>query len=131
MKLSEQFQRDINRVLDPDRNSRKRGLQKLHETLPWERKEEVLELIESQLFLVLISLVDDSVEKCREYSLKIIKSFLLNLKNRSISQELLFQLTFKLCSRVDDFPFPETAEELRLIIAVILLLIVDREKNAV
>lgn len=35
--LRKTFSRDINRTNDSDRNTRKRGLQKLLEDLPWQR----------------------------------------------------------------------------------------------
>lgn len=122
-----QFQREINRVLDADRNARKRGLQKLFESIPWEKRDvrpQLLGFLQTNLIETVLTTVDDQVEKCREFSLKIIKVYCTIWEN--IDEELLSSLIFRLCDRLNDHPFPESAEELRLLILEVLSLCVNK-----
>lgn len=79
------YQRELNRLLDTDRNIRKRGIIKLFDDLPWnllnndsEERSEILafeeflitNFIDNQLLINII--VNDTVEKCREVALKIL-----------------------------------------------------------
>jgi hypothetical protein len=56
--LLQKFQRDINRMSDSDRNTRKRGLQKLLEELPWnsnKQKKALESLLSTHILVPLIA----------------------------------------------------------------------------
>lgn len=121
------FQRDLNRIIDSDRNTRKRGLQKLLDDVPWtnisklstESKETFYTFVKSTLLKLLLSTIADPVEKCREITLAILQKVFSTIDIEQI--ECLPDLVKKLCKRVGENPFPETAEELRLQVLDILL----------
>lgn len=127
----QKFRRDLNRVLDSDRATRKRGLQKLLEALPWssEKEQYFLKklLIEHLLDIVLVA-VSDSVEKCREISLQLLKKIF------EVCTDIDFQHTEKTIqvasARINDVPFPEVAEELRLQVVELLSLIMKHPSCA-
>lgn len=128
MSLELQFQRDLNRVLDSDRNTRKKGLQNILESLPWTSKknrEGLLNYLFQSVLKVILPCISDAVEKCREFSLKILKQ--LTLIWKQVDYELLVELTNKLTERVNDLPFPEQAEELRLLIAELFFKLVEKD----
>ncbi|RYG99401.1 hypothetical protein EON65_50305, partial [archaeon] len=117
MTIESDFIRDINRAKDADRNSRKRGLQKLCETLPWDDKKQRVELqafIQTHLYPIVQMAVADSVEKCREFALKM--THLILKVWTAIPIPTLSDLTTSLVSRINDHPFPEPAEELRQLV---------------
>lgn len=104
------FQRDINRLTDSDRSSRKRGLQNLVDTLPWNRKTDIEQFLLLNLQTI-ISLIADPVEKCRELSIKIfIKIFDNNIVLTSIQLQNIIEAV---CQRINKIPFPEPSEEIR------------------
>jgi len=118
------FQRDLNRISDPDRMTRKRGLQKLLDDLPWgkrSQRDELNDFIKYHLLPVIITHISDTVEKCREVSVEIIKKCLE--KCDSIDIHHLGQMIEQLCSRVNEVPFPEASEEIRLQVLEIVLMI--------
>lgn len=164
--LLQSFTRDLNRIVDADRNSRKRGLQKLLEELPWpssvsgasskalvsssktkkvssttKKKTDDKDLIsiadkgkedskstegkkkkhnhaalnrflEVNLLPLILPIVSDSVEKCREYSLQIIKKSLEVITDYPLA--LADTLVHAISRRIGENPIPEPAEELRL-----------------
>eukprot|EP01040_Poterioochromonas_malhamensis_P023659 gene23659-29070_t len=132
MSLEAQYQREVNRALDADRNTRKKGLQKLLESLPWDKKStkaELIKFVEDHLLKLCIAGIADQVEKCREYSLKILKSYFGLLSKKSpIAPDVLQSLLQALYARVNDNPFPETAEELRLLVLELLVIVFHRIK---
>ena len=79
LSIEAQFQRDLNRCHDSDRTTRKKGLEKLLESLPWEKKsttrKELLTFLFHQFSLVLsliplknvVSIVCASSNKLLEY----------------------------------------------------------------
>ena len=98
----QKYQRDINRIFDSDRNTRKRGLQKLLEDLPWSDTTylvDLQELCKSRLFPQVLLLTSDSVEKCRELSLNILKKILSLFDSYADFAE---DIIASLCSRVSD-----------------------------
>jgi hypothetical protein len=111
------FQRDLNRVADIDRNTRRRGLQKLLDDLPWDLPRESAKtlalngFLNSALLPTILKTLPDSVEKCRELALKILQRI---VKRGDLFEENSSSITQALCSRISDIPFPEPAEELRL-----------------
>ena len=116
------FQRDLNRVSDSDRNTRKRGLQNLLDTLPWndknnQTKNHLNTFVNKSLIEVLIITLTDSTEKCRELVLKIIQKIFESKISINSYHEKIIRV---LCSRIDDAPFIEPSEELRLIILQLL-----------
>ena len=109
------FQRDINRLSDTDRNSRKRGLQNLLEELPWTKKvnqDFMIQLFDRDMFHLILARVADPVEKCRELSLKILAKAIYSFP--SIADEIRTDILLTLCNRLDEVPYPEPTEELRL-----------------
>jgi hypothetical protein len=60
--LLQKLQRDINRLVDNDRTSRKRGLQKLLEDIPWDttnkaQKKAIGRLIQDKLMMSFINII--------------------------------------------------------------------------
>ena len=90
--LLSKFQRQINRISDSDKATRKMGLKKLNDELPFTSKKErknLQEVILEHLMKPLLYGISDSVEKCREYSLTIIsKSIDGNALNLAIIEAL-------------------------------------------
>lgn len=115
------FQRDLNRILEQDKNTRKRGLQNLLDTLPWDKKktrEHLSAFVSNHLLERIIITLCDTVEKCRELSLKIIqKSLELQLMSPTSNHE---KLLLTLCARVAEIPYPEITEELRYLVTDII-----------
>ena len=123
-KLLTTFQRELNRATDSDRNTRKRGLQKLLEDVPWPKKsqrEDLKVFVYQHLWKVIVPIVSDDVEKCRELSLQILKRCLE--KCDDISIDLLQEIVVRLCARIGELPFPEPAEEIRLLVVELMLMI--------
>lgn len=111
------FQREINRISDSDRNTRKSGLKKLLENLPWnttntEEAEALRLTCKEVIFEPLLTTLVDPVEKCRECSLGLLTK-IVHLFRTDLDFQSLSTLASILCSRVNDTPFPETSEELR------------------
>lgn len=126
------LQRDINRMTDSDRNTRKRGLQKLLDDIPWNPKSaeqvEVLHTFLSDVLLApAVAVISDPVEKCRELALKILMKIVscnLNIEGSNIAAVINV-----LCGRVNDLPFPEPAEELRLMVLEVLFSLLRKACN--
>jgi hypothetical protein len=135
--LQVHFQREINRCADSDRNTRKRGLQKLLEDIPWaasdgpkssdESRRALGGFLRSSVLDLAIRSLSDAVEKCRECSLKIIVNTLTNTCSITTTQTesggpigyvdaFAVSLARSLSDRLGDLPFPETVEELRLLV---------------
>lgn len=135
--LQTKFQRDFNRISDTDRNTRKRGLQKLIDELPWSttnkmQKKALANLISAQLLNPLITIVSDQVEKCRELSLTLILKTLELCNSGSalkiLTREVFINIIQCLCSRIGDYPFLETSEELRLQIVDLILVVLKHQQ---
>eukprot|EP00600_Ochromonadales_sp_CCMP1393_P002334 CAMPEP_0174981508 /NCGR_PEP_ID=MMETSP0004_2-20121128/15932_1 /TAXON_ID=420556 /ORGANISM="Ochromonas sp., Strain CCMP1393" /LENGTH=1148 /DNA_ID=CAMNT_0016233267 /DNA_START=13 /DNA_END=3459 /DNA_ORIENTATION=- len=136
--LESKFQRDLNRTCDEDRNTRKRGLQKLLEDVPWAKKsqrEDLKAFVSRSVWKAMIPRISDPVEKCRELALQILKRCLE--KCTDLSFDYLHELTVNLCARISEVPFPEPAEEIRLLVLEVLLMVkqhitlVDMARNAI
>ena len=122
--LLNSFQRDLNRATDSDRSTRKRGLQKLLEDVPWSKKsqrEKLKVFVSNNLLKVLFATIADEVEKCRELTMQILKRCLE--KCDDISAKHLHELVVLLCARIGEVPFAEPAEEIRLLVVEVLLMI--------
>ena len=119
MTLLARFQREVNRLVDQDRGTRKRGLLKLLEDLPWETelqedREQLTNFLKAVIPTVSV-LVSDPIEKCRELSLR----FLLKTCAIIDPLHMLNTVSQPLCGRVNDVPFLEPAEEIRLLILTV------------
>jgi dynein assembly factor 5 len=115
--LLQKYQRDINRMSENDRNTRKRGLQKLLEDLPWrnnKQKKGLEKLICNCILAPILVGISDPVEKCRELSLSLLASSFTVLQSNSLNDEMIMNIVRSLCQRINDLPFAETSEELRL-----------------
>ena len=124
--LQQRHQREINRISDSDRNTRKRGLQKLLETLPWSSSTErdaLSVLCLQTLFPPMLQGVSDQVEKCRELSLALLTNTVKLCAPLELSKAV--ELVNILCTRVNDTPFPETGEEIRLQVLDLLYLLLS------
>ena len=108
------FQREINRISDSDRNTRKSGLKKLTENLPWsctapDEVESLRQTCTEVIFEPLLHTLIDQVEKCRELSIVLLTK-IVNLYHNQLSYEMISKLVNVLCSRVNDTPFPEKGD---------------------
>ena len=123
--IATQFQRDLNRTLDNDRNTRKRGLQKLLDDLPWASKSQRKDLVDfvlNSVFNSLLVTLSDQVEKCRELTLSLFRK-LIDVAGVAVGLDKTHTLVIKLCDRINETPFQEPAEELRLQVVDMLLLV--------
>ena len=121
--LLQKFQRDINRMSDSDRMTRKRGLQKLLDDLPWKsgkQRVELEKLIAKNILLPLIEGLSDPVEKCRELSISLLASSLTVMRSGLLNSEVMLKMIRSLCDRLNDVPSKEASEELRLQILELL-----------
>ena len=119
--LLAKHQRDINRVNDSDKATRKRGLEKLLSDLPWEKKSTKKAfgvVFHENLLVPLLVTLDDAVEKCRDVSLKLIRQALSTFP--TVKEEAVTQIVEGLCARVGEVPFTEPTEELRLTVLEVL-----------
>ena len=115
--LLSKHQRDINRLSDEDKATRKRGLEKLLSDLPWEKKSLKKSfgiIFHKNLLKSLLGSLKDPVEKCRDYALKIIGQAIATFP--SLDSNGIIDIVNALCARVGESPFPEPTEELRLTI---------------
>ena len=118
--LEVKFQRDLNRIIDSDRSTRKRGLQKILDDVPWDsgiRPDEFTTFINETLLKLLMTTISDPIEKCRELTLLILQKIFSGEK--LLCCENVHDLIRKLCQRIGENPFPEPAEELRLLLVEI------------
>jgi len=124
--MQQLFQRDVNRLYDAaDRNTRKRGLTKLIDELPWDDKKKdqrsALRLLITNLIITpSLALIADPTEKVRELALKLIN---LCIKELKLKGDLVSTIVNSLCARIgggsglsDQSGFAEVSEELRLVV---------------
>lgn len=115
--LTLKFQREINRICDSDRNTRKSGLKNLLEKLPWscsdvEEVQSLRNTCKEALFAPLLLTLADQAEKCRELSIALLTK-IVHLFQSDLEHENVIKLVNALCRRVNDTPFPEKSEEIR------------------
>jgi len=129
LELVTKHKRDINCLNDEDKNTRKRGIIKLNRELFKSEvdKEDYFEFYSKELKKPLLRTVEDQVEKCRELSLEIITKFVENLGDK-MKEEVNFIIPV-LLSRINNIPYPEESEELRLQIVQILRTLVKKFPN--
>ena len=128
--LLQKFRRDINRISDADRMTRKRGLQKLLEDLPWKvikQKKSLEKLLNDHIVHLLIDGLADPVEKCRELTIALLSSSFAVIKSGPLIAGVVSKMIRSLCDRINDIPCSETAEELRLQILELLKSIMKDE----
>ncbi|CCI41676.1 unnamed protein product [Albugo candida] len=118
--ISIKMQHDINCILDPDRNLRRRSLEKLYRSLNSNElsvNQDVLqEFFRCNLKKSLLSCASsDPIEKCRELSLQMIGHF-IEKRVVTCTQENLQDLTNLLHVRLGKVPYPEPTEEIRLLL---------------
>eukprot|EP01041_Mallomonas_annulata_P008748 gene8750-18094_t len=114
------FQRDVNRLVDTDRNTRRRGMQELLNSLPWTSENEnvfLQTLIMKDLLEPILDRVADPVEKCRDLSISFLEKIFCTCRELEAAGPKIIKI---ICSRIDEIPFPEPTEELRLRIIQIL-----------
>ena len=124
--LAHKFQRDLNRIIDTDKNTRRRGLQNLLDSLPWSNNNErpsLVQFINTYLFDILLSSISDPVEKCREISIQLTSKVLSIIPELKKNKSYIEKLIPCLCNRLNDTPFPEPSEELRYELVQIIKLI--------
>jgi dynein assembly factor 5 len=120
--------RDINGLSEKDRNVRREALKKLERAFVSKRTASV-EVI-GQVFVQnahkpLLKCLSDSIEKCRELALQILKEFVKVLSERDLL-DVLALLLAAIVQRFKTLPFPEESEEIRLELLELLRAIVRR-----
>jgi hypothetical protein len=120
--------RDINALSENDRNVRREALKKLERAFVSKRTASV-EII-GQVFVQnahkpLLKGLSDSIEKCRELALQILKELVNVLPERDLL-DVLALLLAAIVQRFKIIPFPEQAEEIRLELLELLRAIVKR-----
>jgi len=121
--LQKVFQRDINCLVDEDRNLRRRGLDNLNKGLfkSENPEQDILQLFRRALLRNLLKVLSDKVEKNRELGIQILSKFFEQVKN--IDNDLVNSVLREIASRLRETPFPEQSEELRLALINLLMLI--------
>uniref|UniRef100_A0A0G4GBI7 Dynein axonemal assembly factor 5 TPR repeats domain-containing protein n=1 Tax=Chromera velia CCMP2878 TaxID=1169474 RepID=A0A0G4GBI7_9ALVE len=114
---AQRLKRDLNCLLEQDRNVRRKALIQLNRNYFGSEKQ-VQEANAKQLFIEqfhkhLLRLYSDGVEQCREISLDITDRFCQVLSTSEL-EAVIPSLVPALLSRFDQLPFKETAEELRV-----------------
>ncbi|RMX62267.1 hypothetical protein DD238_000850 [Peronospora effusa] len=122
--LSMKMKRDINCLMDPDRNVRRRAVEKLHRTLQSEASHvsnAVLRVLcVSNLLRPLLQCAEhDVVEKCRERALTLLL-FLCERGALESSDMTLKEVVALANARLGKLPYPEPTEEMRLLILQLL-----------
>lgn len=128
--MLQKFRRDINRISDADRMTRKRGLQKLLDDLPWKaikQKRSLEKLLNDNIVHLLIDGLADPVEKCRELTISLLSSSFMVIRSGPTIVGVVLKMIRALCDRISDIPSKETAEELRLQILELLKMIMKDE----
>merc|ERR1719183_85036 len=120
--------RDINALSEKDRNVRREALKRLEKAFVSKRTASV-EVI-GQVFVQnahkpLLKCLSDSIEKCRELALGILKELVNVLPERDLL-DVLALLLAAIVQRFKTIPFPEQAEEIRLELLELLRAIVRR-----
>ncbi|DBA01279.1 TPA: hypothetical protein N0F65_001784 [Lagenidium giganteum] len=118
--LSMKLQRDINCLSDPDRNVRRRALDKLQRGLSNDAEQlsvgVLTTLFDNNVKAALLACASsDSVEKCREKALSLLLFF---VERHAIphSPTMLSDLVKLLNGRLGKLPFAEPTEEIRLLL---------------
>lgn len=125
--LSMKLQRDVNCVADPERNVRRRALDRLQRSLaPGGEAASASEGVLRALFstslqpALLACAANDPVEKCREKALLLV---LVCVERRAaeLSPQTLRAVTTLLHARIGTLPYPEPTEEVRLLLLQLAL----------
>lgn len=104
--LSQNLQRPINCLLDPDRYIRKQGLEALHKALKAAPQDHQLKLLEStHLAKNLIHTLSDPIENNRELTLNIWEGIVQG--EGRLQRELVEPLLQSLIARINATPYPE------------------------
>lgn len=106
--------RDINCLYDPNRRTRKMGLQKIYDLLQSDKMRSLSVNAQNAFFNeylldIVLKIIQDPVEKCREMGIKIAMLFVP-------SNELLEPILRIVHERMGKVPFVETSEEIRLLL---------------
>ncbi|KAF0691040.1 Aste57867_17652 [Aphanomyces stellatus] len=120
------LQRDVNCLSDPSRMVRKRSLEKLSQVGDLVSKfgqNELVHFFQTQLWKPLVQCIADPVEKCRELSLRSCIEFakLGAFESGGMTTDLIHTMH----GRVGKTPFVETAEEIRLMLLELLLVLLQ------
>ena len=121
------LQRDVNCLTDPQRFVRKRSLEKLSRVEELRMKfgtEAMIGFFKSHLLKPLLLCISDPVEKCRELSIQICKEYakMNALCDGQIEKDTLAVIN----TRLGKTPLPEPAEEIRLLLLELLLIILQK-----
>jgi dynein assembly factor 5 len=120
--------RDINGLSENDRNVRREALKRLERSFVSKRAAPIATV--GQVFVQsahkpLLKCLADSIEKCRELALAILKDLLVTLPERDCLDVLPLVLA-AIVQRFKKLPFPEESEELRLELLEFLRAVVKR-----
>lgn len=129
--VNQLISRHVNCLADPNRSTRKRGLEGLKKELFGKRIiTEVLKQIFKSLLPLLTKLLADPIEKCREITIELIESYFNQSKDVDLMLPVLVPV---LVQRLGQQEVVEQSEELRLqLVKLISALVVQAEKkNAV
>jgi len=124
--LQRTFQRDINCLLDEDRNLRRKGLNSLVQGLFKNENsdQDIHNLFKKTLLKSLLKVISDKVEKHREISIQILDKFFERVPN--IDGDLVNSILKEITMRLRDNPFPEQSEEIRLALVHLLMKIFSK-----
>lgn len=122
--LTMKMQRDINCLSDPDRNVRRRALDKLQRSIKNEIASTTTNVLRvlcrSHMQTALLTCAgNDPVEKCREKAIVILLGFAEG-KALELSDTTLRELVALVSSRIGKLPYAEPTEEIRLLLLQLL-----------
>ncbi|CAD8095342.1 unnamed protein product [Paramecium sonneborni] len=108
------LQRDINCIIDQDRNLRKSGLAKLQDFFKIKQNApERIYIFDAYALKNLLRVFEDSVERNREAAINIVLNY-LSLHDQHYNTETLRLIVDTIINRLNQLPFSETSEEIRL-----------------
>eukprot|EP00742_Colponemidia_sp_Colp-10_P006952 GILJ01007461.1.p1 GENE.GILJ01007461.1~~GILJ01007461.1.p1 ORF type:complete len:843 (-),score=129.06 GILJ01007461.1:37-2523(-) len=126
MEEVQKYQRNINSLTDPDRSTRLRGLQALQKEFFGGNSvtpDMLHDLFKNAFGKPLLRLFADPVEKIRETSVNFVISLVNTLGDPSSELSLIVP---SISSRLNVLPFPEPAEEIRLLLVTLIEALVVR-----
>ncbi|KAM3147877.1 hypothetical protein pb186bvf_000205 [Paramecium bursaria] len=130
--ISEQIkliQRDINCMIDQDRNIRRQGISKINDYFKdHSNPQDKILIFDGYIIKNVLRALEDQVEKHRELTLQLITNY-LNLSNQEYNFEIMKLILEAIIQRLNTLPFLETSEEIRLQLIQLLKLLLVKQHS--
>ncbi len=106
----DRHRRDLNCLLEKDRNIRMPALTRLKKELSAQPASVIEPFYRTDLLKPLVIILEDPIEKCREIAIEMFTEFVETYGLKEEAQLLLPAIV----KRMNSHPFPETSEEVRI-----------------